>query len=190
MVAEMGPGGVRHQVAEHLAMQMNQVFMVARFEVHLGLLKKGRFDHHVDPVWLTDRRDCPAFTIGKRRLDLFLRQHLQVTRQHLVYPIEFEAVGRRNHCKKVTVFVTQQDRLGDLITWNMCGLGRAHSGVRMWMLDDFVSYASALQVLPECRCNTHGWILQSFEHTHAADPLHQAPDIRPGTTGLNRCYEV
>ena len=135
-MAEMGPWGIRHQVSKRLAAQMNQVLVVARFEVHLGLLQQGGLYHHIDPVGSPTAGIAPR-SQSENAARSVLRQHFQVTRQHLVDLSSSRRWVAGDTAKQVAVFVAQQDRLGDLITRHMRH-GRRIAGIGMWMPDDLV----------------------------------------------------
>ena len=109
MRAEASVLGVRHQLAECEARQVDEGGMVTAFKVNVSLLSDAVVDYGLNPIWFTNGWHSAELAVGEEpRYFLFCSQcKIIIEARSERFP--FQLVRRRQHCKKIALVSFKHD---------------------------------------------------------------------------------
>jgi hypothetical protein len=108
-----------HQLAEILALEVNEMLMITRLDVDIGGVFELIIPDHLQPIGLAERRYGARFAVLEELLEFRFRGQPQVALQFFVDPAQVQAVVRRQHADDVALVVFQNDGFGHLVRRHM-----------------------------------------------------------------------
>ena len=145
---------MRHHFQELWHVHVQQVDVVAGFQINVLLPGQQRVDDHVQPIGLTQGRYGAALAIIEQVRQIAFARDLPFAAAAHFAQVQVATGGQHGH-QIMTMVVVEDDRLGHPLGWNARDSRRFQATGRVRVGDDVIFALSLFQASLHGSCHTH-----------------------------------